>query len=173
MSSPFELTQSLSILQMDKAARKVSFDKLPCPFVHRTHGLRLDRGVDRRRPAADHRTMAEYALVTALVATLAISLSAIPESQLAARLPTTAAKAQALVTQTARDHRVPTSEARAALARAPYRRAPLRYLFASAGSTAATTLPRASSRVPLRARRRGASRRRSAATHVSSPGSAG
>ena len=75
--------------------------------------------------------MAEYALVTALVATLAISISAIPEGQLAARLPTTAAKAQALVTRTAREHRIPAADARAALARAPYRKAPLRYLFAS------------------------------------------
>lgn len=75
--------------------------------------------------------MAEYALVTALVATLAVSISAIPEGQLAARLPTTAAKARALAMQTAREHRIPASEARAALARAPYRRAPLRYLFAS------------------------------------------
>ena len=75
--------------------------------------------------------MAEYALVTALVATLAISISAIPEGQLAARLPTTAAKGRALVAQTAREHRVPVSEARATLARAPYRRAPLRYLFAA------------------------------------------
>jgi hypothetical protein len=75
--------------------------------------------------------MAEYAVVTALVATLAIAISAITEGQLAARLPTTAANARALVTQTAREHRVPASEARAALARAPYGRAPLRYLFAA------------------------------------------
>ncbi|HET9243503.1 MAG TPA: hypothetical protein VFN99_08665 [Gaiella sp.] len=77
------------------------------------------------------RAMAEYALVTALVATLAASISAIPEGQLAARLPTTAAKARALITQTARQHRVPVSGGRTALARAPYRRAPLRYLFAA------------------------------------------
>lgn len=75
--------------------------------------------------------MAEYALVTALVATLAVSISAIPEGQLAARLPTTAAKARALITQTARQHRVPVSGGRTALARGPYRRAPLRYLFAA------------------------------------------
>ena len=77
------------------------------------------------------RAMAEYALVTALVATLAVSISAIPEGQLGARLPTTAAKARALVAQTARQQRVPVSGARTALARAPYRRAPLRYLFAA------------------------------------------
>jgi hypothetical protein len=92
--------------------------------------------------------MAEYALVTALVATLAISISAIPEGQLAARLPTTAAKARALVAHTAREHRVPASEARAALARAPYRRAPLRYLFAAGwvdgrGKAASCVLARA------------------------------
>jgi hypothetical protein len=87
--------------------------------------------VDRAAAGTDHPTMAEYALVTALVATLAISISAIPQDQLSARLPTTAAKARALVTHTAREHRVPASEARAALARAPYSRAPLRYLFAS------------------------------------------
>jgi hypothetical protein len=75
--------------------------------------------------------MAEYAIITALVATLAISISAIPEGQLAARLPTTTAKARALVVQTAKQHHVPVTGARAALARAPYRRAPLRYLFAA------------------------------------------
>jgi hypothetical protein len=73
----------------------------------------------------------EYALVTAAVASLAISIATMPEGQLAARLPTTAAKAQALVAHDARAHRVPGAEARAVLARAPYRRAPLRYLYVS------------------------------------------
>jgi len=75
--------------------------------------------------------MGEYAVVTALVATLAVSISAIPNGQLAARLPTTAAKARALVATTARDHGVPAAHARHALGTAPYSRPPLRYLFAS------------------------------------------
>jgi hypothetical protein len=54
-----------------------------------------------------------------------------PGKQLAARLPTTTAKARALVARTAQQHHVPVSGARAAVARAPYRRAPLRYLFAA------------------------------------------
>lgn len=74
--------------------------------------------------------MAEYALITAVVASLALSLSTIPERQLARQLPVTAARAQALVSKTARAKDVPVSEARAALARAPYGRAALRYLYA-------------------------------------------
>ena len=41
--------------------------------------------------------MAEYALITAMVATLAVSLATIPQSELDRRLPVTAARAQALV----------------------------------------------------------------------------
>ena len=74
--------------------------------------------------------MAEYALITAVVASLAISLATIPEAQLARRLPVTVAKAQALVSQSARASKVPPADARAVLARAPFRRAGLRYLFA-------------------------------------------
>jgi len=73
--------------------------------------------------------MGEYALVTAAVAALAISIATIPEGELAARLPTTAAKAQALVAQDARARGVSGSEAKRALARAPYGTAPLRYLY--------------------------------------------
>ncbi len=75
--------------------------------------------------------MGEYALVTAAVASLAIALATIPEGELAARLPTTAAKAQARVARDARSHGVSAAQARAVLARAPYRRAPLRYLYAT------------------------------------------
>jgi hypothetical protein len=75
--------------------------------------------------------MGEYVLVTGAVVSLAISIATIPEGQLAARLPTTVAKAQALVVHDARAQKVSANEARAALARAPYRRAPLRYLYAS------------------------------------------
>ena len=75
--------------------------------------------------------MGEYALVTAAVASLAISIATIPEGRLAARLPTTTAKAQALVAHDARTHGVPAAQARTILARAPYRQPPLRYLYAS------------------------------------------
>jgi len=75
--------------------------------------------------------MAEYAIVTAVVASLAIALSSIPQSQLAASLPVTAAKARALVSTSARTSHLPAAQARAAYARAPYGRPPLRYLFAA------------------------------------------
>lgn len=75
--------------------------------------------------------MGEYALVTAAVASLAISIATIPEGKLAARLPTTAAKAQALVVQDARAHGISGVEAKKVYARAPYGRAPLRYLYTS------------------------------------------
>ena len=87
--------------------------------------------IDHVTTVADHQGMGEYALVTAVVATLAVSISAIPSGELSARLPTTTAKARALVATTAREHGVPASYARAALGNAPYSRAPLRYLFAS------------------------------------------
>ena len=74
--------------------------------------------------------MAEYALVTAVVASLAISLATIPEAHLARQLPVTAARAQALVSKSARTSGVPGAQARSAMARAPYGRAPLRYLYA-------------------------------------------
>jgi len=73
--------------------------------------------------------MGEYALITAAVASLAVSIATIPEGKLAARLPTTAAKAQALVARDARAHDVPGAEAKKVLARAPYGRTPLRYLY--------------------------------------------
>lgn len=74
--------------------------------------------------------MAEYALITAVVASLALALATIPESQLSRTLPVTAGRAQALVTKSARAADVPAAEARAAMATAPYNRAALRYLFA-------------------------------------------
>ena len=74
--------------------------------------------------------MAEYALVTAVVASLAISLPTLPEAQLARQLPVTAARAQALVSKSARTSGVPVARARSAMAHAPYGRAPLRYLYA-------------------------------------------
>jgi hypothetical protein len=91
----------------------------------------VTRLVDRAREAPDHAHVGEYALVTAAVASLALSIATIPEGRLAQRLPTTASKARALVTLDARTRKVPAAEARAVLARAPYRRAPLRYLFAA------------------------------------------
>lgn len=74
--------------------------------------------------------MAEYALVTAMVATIALAIGTIPDALLAKRLPTTAAKAQSLVSVSARKQSVGSAQARAVMARAPYPRAPLRYLFA-------------------------------------------
>jgi hypothetical protein len=74
--------------------------------------------------------MAEYALVTAVVASLALSLATIPERQLSRKLPVTAARAQALLSTSARASKVPVSEARAVMARAPYERVALRYLYA-------------------------------------------
>ena len=74
--------------------------------------------------------MAEYALVTTMVAVIALGIGTIPDALLAKRLPTTAAKAQTLVSSSARSQKVDPARARAVMARAPYRRAPLRYLFA-------------------------------------------
>jgi hypothetical protein len=72
----------------------------------------------------------EYALVTFMVATIALAIGTIPDPLLAKRLPTTAAKAQALVATSARKQSVSAAQARAVMARAPYPRAPLRYLYA-------------------------------------------
>ena len=77
------------------------------------------------------RGVAEYALVTAVMASLAVALTSIPDAQLASKLPVTAQRAAALVTQSARAAKVPAADARAAMVRAPYRRAPLRYLYAT------------------------------------------
>ena len=74
--------------------------------------------------------MAEYALVTAVVASLALSLATIPERQFTRKLPVTAARAQALLATSARASRVPVTEARAVMGSAPYARAALRYLYA-------------------------------------------
>ena len=74
--------------------------------------------------------MGEYALVTAMVATVALAIGTIPDALLAKRLPTTAAKAQTLIGTSARAQKLPGAKVRAVMARAPYPRAPLRYLFA-------------------------------------------
>ena len=73
--------------------------------------------------------MAEYALVTAVMASLVVALASIPDGQLGARLPVTQQKATTLVTQTAKSGRVPVAQARAVLRRAPYPRPALRYLY--------------------------------------------
>jgi hypothetical protein len=83
------------------------------------------------RCAAHHGNVAEYALVTAVMASLAVALTSIPPAQLAARLPTTAQRATALVDKTARSAHVSPVEARAAMRQAPYGRPPLRYLYAT------------------------------------------
>ena len=74
--------------------------------------------------------MAEYALITAMVECLALSLATIPKSELGRRLPVTSERAQALVSKSARTADVSPAQARAVMARAPYGRAPLRYLYA-------------------------------------------
>ena len=74
--------------------------------------------------------MAEYALVTAMVATLALAIGTIPDALLAKRLPTTAANARALVADSARRQKADPARARVVLARAPFRRAAVRYLYA-------------------------------------------
>ena len=73
--------------------------------------------------------MAEYALVTMVMASLAVSISSIAEPRLATGLPVTAARAQVLVAHTARASGVPVADARRTLARAPYPRTALRYLY--------------------------------------------
>jgi hypothetical protein len=87
--------------------------------------------IDLDALAADHPSVAEYALVTAMVATLTLALASIPAAQLSRRLPVTTARATALVTQSARTSGVRISGARAAYARAPFARPPLRYLYAA------------------------------------------
>jgi hypothetical protein len=74
--------------------------------------------------------VAEYAVVTFMVATIALAIGTIPDALLAKRLPTTVAKAQTLVSTSARKQSIAPAQARAVMARAPYPRAPLRYLFA-------------------------------------------
>lgn len=86
--------------------------------------------IDLHRARADDLTVAEYALITAVVASLALSLATIPERQLTQKLPVTAARAQALLATSARASKVPVIEARAVMAHAPYGRAALRYLYA-------------------------------------------
>ena len=86
--------------------------------------------IDLRPAGADDQAMAEYALVTAVVASLALSLATIPERQLTRKLPVTATRAQALLATSARGSNVPVAQARAVMARAPYARAALRYLYA-------------------------------------------
>ena len=118
---------------------KIANDVGETPDVHRRESAPIDPqgrrtpcdgAVDRRGVHVDDPSVGEYALVTAVVASLALSLATIPESQLARQLPVTLARAQALVSRTARAADVPPAQARAALARAPYRRTALRYLYA-------------------------------------------
>jgi len=87
--------------------------------------------IDRFGGVADHSAVGEYVLITAMVATLAIGLASIPDSELARRLPVTNARAAALVTQSARVSGVSVTGARAAFRRAPFGRPPLRYLYAA------------------------------------------
>ena len=100
------------------------------PSTRASRGSERAVAVDLRPAPADHQTVAEYALVTAVVASLVLSLATIPERQLTQKLPVTAARAQALLATSARSSKVSVTEARAVMARAPYGRAALRYLYA-------------------------------------------
>lgn len=71
--------------------------------------------------------MVEYASITAAMAILASSLGGTLGS--VAALPATDVKAAALVSKVAARQSVPGAEARAAYARAPFRRPALRYLY--------------------------------------------
>jgi len=70
----------------------------------------------------------EYASITAALALLAASIGGTLGS--IAALPATDVKAAALVSKVAANQRVPGAEARAAYAKAPFRRPALRYLYA-------------------------------------------
>ena len=101
-----------------------------CPLPRISTGLSTGvGGVDRVRRVADHPGVAEYALITAVVASHAISLATIPDAQLARQLPVTAARAQALVSKSARANGVSGAQAGSVMAKAPYGRAALRYLY--------------------------------------------
>ena len=80
--------------------------------------------------------MVEYASITAALAILASSLTGVVGS--VGALPSTNVKAAALVAAAARAHNVSGTEARAAYAKAPYRRPVLRYLYAAGWVGAAT-----------------------------------
>ena len=62
--------------------------------------------------------MAEYALVTTMVAVIALGIGAIPDALLAKRLPTTAAKAQTLVSSSARSQKAAPSATTRTIAKA-------------------------------------------------------
>lgn len=79
--------------------------------------------------------MVEYASITAALAILALSLGGTLGSAVA--LPSTDGKAAVLVSRVAVKEKVQGAEARAAYARAPFRRPALRYLYVVGWVTAA------------------------------------
>ena len=79
--------------------------------------------------------MVEYATLTAALAILASSLGGTLGS--VAALPATDVKAAALISKVAAQQHVPAPSARAAYAKAPFRRPALRYLYAVGFITAA------------------------------------
>lgn len=79
---------------------------------------------------ADDVPVVEYISVTAAVSLVALTLGGQLGDRLAV-LPTSTATAIQLVTAGARAQRVPVSGARAAYARAPYKKPVLRYLYAA------------------------------------------
>lgn len=90
-----------------------------------TGAHRVDLAADR----VDHSPVAEYALVTMVMASLAVALTSIAEPRLGTGLPVTVARAQALATKTAKANGVAAADARQTFASAPYARAALRYLY--------------------------------------------
>ena len=87
-------------------------------------------------PCAYHDdAVVEYASITAALAILASSLGGALGSSVV--LPSTDAKASALVAKVAAKQRVPGADARSAYARAPFRRPVLRYLYVVGWVTAA------------------------------------
>jgi hypothetical protein len=73
--------------------------------------------------------MAEYAMVTAAVALLAISLAGVVGTG-PRQIPRSTAAALELVSSNARSNKVPVVGARAAFGKAPYRKAALKYVYA-------------------------------------------
>jgi hypothetical protein len=95
--------------------------------------LRADGGyglgrLDGASALAHDDSVVEYGSITAALAILVTSLSGVLSS--VGTLPTGDLKATALVSAAARSQRVSGPEARAAYAKAPYRKPVLRYLYA-------------------------------------------
>src|SRR5439155_19733879 len=91
--------------------------------------LDLVAGVDAHGAGADDVAMAEYAMVTAAVALLAVTLAG-TVGKTSAQFPRSQAAAIQLVSSNARAKKVSVAGARAAYGKAPYRKAALKYVYA-------------------------------------------